>query len=335
MTKINTKLDISKVPELVGEEPNKLLKKCYRVLENTQWPLYITGPSGSGKSIMAFNLAKQYSEDYNVPAYYVQLSPEQTKTSLILGLRLVKGSLEVVNGVVADCMEQGGIIIIDEATHSTQELLLMFNSILDRTSITSVGDKTIISDENFRIIFCANNSTYAGNIKLPQSFAQRLVGFYFDYPKFDDEIEIVKQIADDECLREVRVPEEVIRYIVSLMREVRTETFPLSVRNSAIATVMLQLAQKQKIKEMLPYFTQGSNVESIRRNIASRIFNKEIQGVDMLNSDEVNRFARYISKVGIEEFKEIVMQSFMSYLDIDCGFYDLNQTREVLIKKII
>ena len=54
-------------------------------------------PSGSGKSIIAMNLARQYALAKNVPAYYVQLSPEQTKTSLILGLRLENGSLAVKN----------------------------------------------------------------------------------------------------------------------------------------------------------------------------------------------------------------------------------------------
>ena len=88
---------------------------------------FVLGPSGSGKSIIAMNLARQYALAKNVPAYYVQLSPEQTKTSLILGLRLENGSLAVKNGVVADCMERGGIIIVDEATHSVQEILLMFN----------------------------------------------------------------------------------------------------------------------------------------------------------------------------------------------------------------
>lgn len=116
------------------------------------------------------------------------MSPEQTKTSLILGLRLENGSLTVKNGVVADCMEKGGSIIVDEAAHSVQEILLMFNSILDRTSVTAIGDKMIYANEDFLIVFCANDSRYAGSVKLPQSFAQRLVSFYFDYPVADDEL---------------------------------------------------------------------------------------------------------------------------------------------------
>lgn len=85
---INTKLDVKKVPRVVGVKGRRMLKRCLNVIENTKWPLYIVGPSGSGKSIIAMNIAKEYAMKHKVDAYYVQLSPEQTKTSLILGLRL-------------------------------------------------------------------------------------------------------------------------------------------------------------------------------------------------------------------------------------------------------
>ena len=335
---ISSQLDFSSVPEIVGKEPTKLLKRGYKIISNTNWPLYITGPSGSGKSIIAMNIAKKYADENGVPAYYVQLSPEQTKTSLILGLRLIDGSLKAVNGVVAECMEKGGIIIIDEAAHSTQEMLLMFNSILDRTSITSIGDKTVISKDTFRILFCANDSKYSGNVKLPQSFAQRLVGFYCDYPSWEDEVEIVKQVAEDECDIAIKVPDQVIQYVVSLMREIRKDNFPLSVRNGSIATVLLQLAPKKKassITEDDRYFTQGSNVESIRRNIANRIFNFSVNSADKLNGSEMRRFTRYVTRVGIGEFKNIILQSFMYHLDLDLGFYDLDQIKDQLKQRIL
>lgn len=335
MSSIKSQLDFTNIPGVVGVEPNKLFKKAYKVIKNTNWPIYITGPSGSGKSIIAMNIAKRYSAEFNVPAYYVQLSPDQTKTSLILGLRLINGSLTAENGVVAECMEKGGIIIIDEATHSIQEMLLMFNSILDRTSVTSIGDKTVAANDTFRIIFCANDSKYSGNIKLPQSFAQRLVGYRCDYPTWEDEVEIIKQVAADECAVEIKVPEEVIKYTVSLMREVRKDNFPLSVRNGSIATVLMQLEPKKKNFEVDRYFTDGSNVESIRRNIAKRIFNKEVSSVSELNGEEMKKFTNYISKLGIMNFKEIILSSFMFYLDLDMGFYDLDAVKETLKQRIL
>ena len=72
MAELKTQLDLQQIPKIVGEDGTQLLARCYAVLENhTRWPLYIVGPSGSGKSIIAMNLARQYALAKNVPAYYV------------------------------------------------------------------------------------------------------------------------------------------------------------------------------------------------------------------------------------------------------------------------
>lgn len=339
MAELKTQLDLQQIPKIVGEDGTQLFARCYAVLQHTRWPLYIVGPSGSGKSIIAMSLARQYALAKNVPAYYVQLSPEQTKTSLILGLRLENGSLAVKNGVVADCIEGGGIIIVDEATHSVQEILLMFNSILDRTSVTAIGDKMIYAHEDFRIVFCSNDSRYAGNVKLPQSFAQRLVSFYFDYPAAEDERLIVEQIVAEECLAADVVPVSLKRYIIELMREVRSNTYPLSVRNAAIAVVLcnLELLRRPEWRQTVidPYFYDNRNVESIKRYLAKRVLGCEAASVAELTDMRITELEQAVSAIGIENFKEIILQSFMYYLDVDLGFYDLQMVKEKLESSII
>jgi hypothetical protein len=308
-----------------------------RLLRETSWPLYFTGPSGSGKTLMAMNLAKQYSLEAKVPAYYVQLSPEMTKTSLILGLRLIDGSLTVVDGVVAECMRTGGILVVDEAAHTTHELLLMFNSILDRTSVTSVGDRIIYSADTFRIIFCGNDSSYAGNVRLPQSFAQRMVAFFFDYPDFNSELAIACRIAEDECACPFTTPPAVARYVLGTIRLIRSSQYPLSARNAAIILVLLNLIRKGTAGELDPYFTDPLSAEAKRRAAASRILQLPDEEITMetLEDDRITEFQRFVSGVGVETFRQIFLSGSMYHLDVDGLELDQESVRSEIETRII
>jgi len=46
-------------------------------------------------------------------------------------------------------------------------------------------------------------------------------------------------------------------------------------------------------------------------------------------------FERFVSMIGVENFKAIILQSFMYYLDVDLGFYDLQMMKEKISSSII
>lgn len=337
------KLDLNVINDLVGKAAEEKVNECLGIINSTKWPLYFIGPSGSGKTAISMAVAKAYAQEHNVPAYYLQLSPDQTKTSIILGLRLINGSLVPVKGVVAQAMEEGAIIIIDEATHTNQELLLMFNSIMDRTSITSIGDEIVYAKDTFRIIFSSNNQYYAGNVRLPQSFAQRVVTFRFDYPSFIDEVKITAKIVSDEYSgKKAIMPVSVLKYICSFIREIRSDIYPLSARNAAIAVMRLLILAKEKINEQQSkdseeddYFTKGQNVESIRRRIANRILGRDVQSVDELKCKDVNEFVNFVSMIGIPRFREIILSSCMFYLDVDGMEINEDSFRQKIFSSVI
>ncbi len=310
-------MELSAVKPLVGREARSRLSEGMSILENTNFPIFLTGPSGSGKTAMAMALAKKYATDNDVPAYYVQLSPDQTKTSLILGLRLIKGTLKPAKGVVAEAMESGGIVVIDEATHGTQELLLMFNSVLDRVSITSIGDQVVYALPSFRVIFCSNPSTYAGNVRLPQSFAQRLITMKFDYPSLRDEMRIASQIANDEFAGEVDAPKEILQFVTEFVRETRSDVMPLSARNIASAIIRMSIAPKSETSNLLDSYFTGGNAEVIRRSVANRIMGEKQRTVASVMGDDVNAVLHYVSRIGVERFRSIILDSIMFHLDVD------------------
>jgi hypothetical protein len=326
-------LNYSKVPKLTGEDAKKRFNKIYKTLDSTTWPLYLVGPSGSGKSIMAMNVAKYYAKKKNVKAYYVQLSPDQTKTSLILGLRLQGGSLVPKRGIIAQAMDEGAIIVVDETPHASQELLLMFNSICDRTSVTAIGDDSVIAKDTFRVIFAGNTSNYAANNKLPQSFAQRMIAFNFDYPSIEDEVQIAYKMYCEEYNGDKEVPQLVCQYITSILREVRNEKFPLSVRNIAAALMLLnscdtkETVTEEQVNELVNEIG-GDNVESFAKKCYQALHNSAPTNINVIKDDkDLFELFGFITKVGQQEFVDAILSASMAYLDIEGFDFDIDETK--------
>ena len=54
-----------------------------------------------------------------------------------------------------------------------------------------------------------------------------------------------------------------------------------------------------------------------------------------LTDMRIVEFERFVSMIGVENFKAIILQSFMYYLDVDLGFYDLQMMKEKISSSII
>lgn len=326
-------LNYSKVPKLTGSDAKERFTKIYKLLNTTTWPLYLVGPSGSGKTLMAMNIAKYYAKKHNKKAYYVQLSPDQTKTSLILGLRLENGSLVPKRGIVAQAMDEGAIIVVDETPHASQELLLMFNSICDRTSVTAIGDDSVVAKDSFRVIFAGNTSNYAANHKLPQSFAQRMIAFNFDYPSADDEAQIAQKMFNDECGKNTEIPEIVCKYVTDIIRTCRSEKYPLSVRNVAASLMLLNSCTtkgeitEDEVNEVVNDIG-GDNVESLVKKTYNAIHGNLPSNLDTIKDDKsVFELFEYIAKVGKKDFVDSLLSASMYWLDIEGFDFDVDEIK--------
>lgn len=318
------KINLENIPNLIGKQ-ERYFNYVYKLITSSNITPYLVGPSGAGKSMIMLNLLKKYSQQYNVPAYYFQLSPEMTKTTVIMGYRLVNGSLVPTKSIIAEAMENGGIVGIDEATHTTEEMLLMFNSILDKNSITSIGELTIQACKYFKIIFSSNDSMYSGNITLPQSFAQRLIGIDIDYPSWDDEVNISISMFIKEYKKKkdemMYINKNLIKYITSLMREVRKKEYPLSIRNIYNTLVSLQCKSIIGDKSILDSEIYKPD-KIVLQKIYNRIFNIEdnnkfsnIDAEELINK-QVKSFIDFINIIGQNEFKDSIRQGFMLNLDV-------------------
>lgn len=61
----------------------------------------------------------------------------------------------------------------------------------------------------------------------------------------------------------------------------------------------------------------------------------EAASVTDLTDRRIMELEQALSAIGILTFKEIILQSFMYYLDVDLGFYDLQMVKEKLESSII
>lgn len=346
-------LDLNKVPKLVGKGVLEKFKRAYFFIKHSKTPLFLIGPAGAGKTVFALNLAKEYAKEHGVKAYYVQLSPEHTKTTLLIGKRLIKGSFISVKGVLAQAAEEGAIVVVDEATHATPELLSTMNQLLERTAMITDGDLIVYAKPTLRIIFCANPARVStSDYFLPQAFATRVRAIWFDYPSWEEELEIVKQLLQDpEYHRlELLVPEPIIKYALSLMREIRSRESPLSARNIAALVAALNSDLHFMKENGWNGFSQDFDMDKVLSKIRSEVglpenqsleafiskVYRRIHGVEpdsllaALNDEEVKVFLQFIDVYGIREFKERVKEAFMYYLDLDESPIEAKKRREKL-----
>ena len=333
-------LDVTKIHPTIGIEQKKRALEILHFVEQTDIPPYLIGPSGSGKTQALKAVAATYAKRHNVPAYYLQLSQEDTKTTVLLGLRLVKGSLEVVEGVVAECARKHGIIALDEITHSTHQLLLMLNSLDGNDSVITIGDRRV-DVSNMKILYGSNDSGHAGNIKVPQSFANRVVSWQFNYPSFEEEVAISYDLAQRNCRKVLTVPKSAVQFFTSFAREIRRPDWPLSVRNIAHAILLFQFApilnpqMSAKTGLLDVHFTGNNNNEALRLSLSKRIMNKEIKDTTMMHHPSILEFLEFVSKIGVDSFKQRVLQAINFYVDMEgLNLFD-EELREKIVTSII
>lgn len=306
---MDSRLDLKAVPKLIGMDDE--LKRSFHLLQYSMVGQYFTGYAGTGKTVFMQNLMKMYAKKYNVPAYYVQGTIETTKTSLIAGHRLKDGSMVAAKALVGQAMEEGAIVGMDETGHLMQEVMLMFNSILDRWRVTSIGDIAIVAAPTFRIMFAGNPTVHAGNTPLPQSFASRLYAVRFDYPGFSNEVKIVRSIVDSTYQYEIDVPDLVQRYVIGLFRKFRSPAYPLVARNMASAIIALNADHRFAPDGYEEFVIRD---EAVARNLCGMAHVSEAKMPDVIRT-----FSTFIGKVGVDRFKACLEGAALTHLDVDTG----------------
>jgi MoxR-like ATPase len=264
--------------DVVGMEREYQLAKA--ALSKKQ-PVLLYGFTGNGKTLLAWKLASEVKQaNPNTPIIYLQLYPEMTKNSLIGGETIKNGSIVVEEQALLKfgTKPEGAIFIVDECTHTTEPVLLSFNSLIEDPFSTVVGDKIYKLSENTRFIFCGNLPDHAGNINLPISFANRLFIVKTEMPSKENLCKIGK-------MANTETPDELLDFVAKIILETYEAAFPISPRNIVTFSKTLDAIYKTGYK-------------------ANKTLPKTIERACKQND------------INLDLLKQIIMSSLMAYVSV-------------------
>lgn len=212
------------------EEIQKITKRGISYL-NSEFPVHLSGPTGTGKTTLAMHLASQFDQ----PAVLVH-GDEELNTSDLTGKQNSYSKKKVVDNYIPSVLKteekihkrwnaqlltrackNGHILIYDEFSRSRPEANNVLLSVLEEgiLNLTTKDSKEsyIEVHPDFKAIFTSNPSEYAGVYGTQDALMDRMITIDLRDYDLETETEITASKAD--------IPREEAKKIVSLTRELR------------------------------------------------------------------------------------------------------------------
>jgi len=184
-------------------------KTVKKVIESGMFfPLYISGMSGNGKTMMVEQACAKLKKEY----IRVQISPETDEDDLIGGFRLINGETVFHKGPVIKAMERGCILMIDELDRGSNKIMCLQGVLEGKPVLVKKIGQIIHPAPGFNVIATANtkgrgseDGRYSAANVIDEAFIERFVATIDQpYPAFKIERNIVAKhmealdVADEE-----------------------------------------------------------------------------------------------------------------------------------------
>jgi hypothetical protein len=162
-------------------------------------PIYITGPTGNGKSTMV----EQICAKQKTPLIRVNLNATDDEDKLIASKTLVDGNVVIEDGPVVIAMRKGIPILIDEIDAGGANLLMCLQGVLEGKPLYIKAKNEIVYPQTgFNVIATANtkgkgsdDGRYIGTNVLNEAFLERFaIVFEQEYPGQKVEAKIVTNL---------------------------------------------------------------------------------------------------------------------------------------------
>lgn len=185
------------------------------------YPIYITGLSGNGKTLMV----EQVHADVKREVIRVNITIETDEDDLLGGFRLQDGRTVWQNGPVIHAMERGATLLLDEVDLGSNKLMCLQPVLEGKSVFLKKINKLITPAKGFNVIATANtkgkgsdDGRFIGTNVMNEAFLERFsITLEQEYPSIKVEAKILKnvlgesQIEDNDFVSKLVSWAEVVR----------------------------------------------------------------------------------------------------------------------------
>ena len=160
------------------------------------FPVFVTGPTGNGKSTMVEQACARNKRTY----IRLQINAQTDEDQLIGSKTLVDGNLEIVEGPVLIAMRTGSVLLLDELDAADPNNIMCLQSILEgKPYYFKLKNEMVHPAPGFNVFATANtkgrgseSGKYIGTKMLNEAFLERFpVTFEQEYPTMGIELKII------------------------------------------------------------------------------------------------------------------------------------------------
>lgn len=180
------------------------------------FPIFITGESGNGKSLMVIQAAAEAKREI----IKVSITCETDEDDLLGGLRLKNGATYFQHGPVVDAMRRGAILLLDEIDLATPKIMCL-QPILEGNSVYLKKNNELIEPKpGFNVIATANtkgkgsqDGKYIGTNILNEAFLDRFsITLEQPYAPLNTELNILQTFCEANNIRQTKLLLDLIKW---------------------------------------------------------------------------------------------------------------------------
>ena len=186
------------------------------VKSNRFYPMYITGLSGNGKTMMIEQVCAAEKREM----VRVNITVETDEDDLIGGFRLIDGRTVWQNGPVIVAMERGAILLLDEVDLGSNKLMCLQPVLEGKSVFLKKINKVITPVAGFNIIATANtkgkgsdDGRFIGTNVMNEAFLERFsITMEQEYPNNKIEQKILNNLLASNGIEDTKFTEKLVQW---------------------------------------------------------------------------------------------------------------------------